>query len=161
MPAERFLDTNILLYGYDLDAPEKRHIAQSLIEQAWLQPGRTAISVQVLQEFHVNFIRKGHSAEEASALIVNFYHWPVIDNTLPLFRHGLALQSRWQLSLWDAMILAATQASGARELLSEDMNHGQDYGGVRVVNPFRYTTTQPAFTPQKGQLGYPPRESTI
>jgi hypothetical protein len=47
MPAERFLDTNILLYGYDLDAPEKRQIAQSLIEQAWLQPGRTAISVQV------------------------------------------------------------------------------------------------------------------
>jgi predicted nucleic acid-binding protein len=62
MPAERFLDTNILLYGYDLDAPEKRRVAQSLIEQAWLKPGRTAISVQVLQEFHVNFVRRGNSA---------------------------------------------------------------------------------------------------
>ena len=48
MPAERFLDTNILLYGYDLDSPEKRSIAQSLIEQAWLQPGRTAIDVALL-----------------------------------------------------------------------------------------------------------------
>lgn len=137
MPAERFLDTNILLYGYDLDAPEKRLIAQSIIENGWLQPGRTAISVQVLQEFHVNFVRKGHSASEASSLINDFCHWPVIDNTLAVFRLGLSLQSRWQLSLWNAMILAAAQASGARELLTEDLNHGQDYGGIRAVNPFR------------------------
>lgn len=137
MPVDRFLDTNILLYGYDLDAPEKRLIAQSIIEQAWLQPGRTAISVQVLQEFHVNFIRKGHPAAEASALIADFSHWPVIDNTLAVFRLGLSLKPRWQLSLWDAMILAAAHASGARELLTEDLSHGQDYGGVRVVNPFK------------------------
>ena len=51
MPAERFLDTNILLYGYDLDAPAKRAIAQTFIEEAWLRSGQTAISVQVLQEF--------------------------------------------------------------------------------------------------------------
>lgn len=136
MPAERFLDTNILLYGYDLDAPEKREVARALIEQAWVQPGRTAISVQVLQEFHVNFVRKGHSAEEADTLISDFSRWPVIDNTLAVFRLGLSLQSRWQLSLWDAMILAAARTSGARELLTEDLNHGQDYGGIRVINPF-------------------------
>ena len=136
MPVERFLDTNILIYGYDLDAPAKRAIAQSLIEDAWLQPGRTAISVQVLQEFHVNFRRQGHSAAEATALLGDFSQWPVIDNTLAVFRLGLTLQDRWQLSLWDAMILAAARTSGARELLTEDLNHGQDYGGVRVVNPF-------------------------
>lgn len=137
MPAEQFLDTNILLYGYDLDAPDKREIAQSLIEQAWLEPGRTAISVQVLQEFHVNFVRKGHSTEEASVLVADFCHWPVIDNTLAIFRAGLGVQARWGLSLWDAMIVAAAQASGALKLLTEDLNDGQDYGGVRVVNPFK------------------------
>jgi hypothetical protein len=36
----------------------------------------------------------------------------------------------------DAMIVAAAQTSGARELLTEHLNHGQDYGGVRAVNPF-------------------------
>ncbi len=137
MPAERFLDTNILLYGYDLDAPLKRAIAQSLIEQAWLQPGHVAISVQVLQEFHVNFVRSGHLPAEATALIGDFSLWPVIDNSLALLRLGLSLQARWQLSLWDAMIVAAAQTSGARELLTEDLSHGQDYGGVRAVNPFR------------------------
>jgi predicted nucleic acid-binding protein len=69
-------------------------------------------------------------------LVGDFALWPVMDNSLALFRLGLSLQSRWQLSLWDAMILAAAQASGAREPLTEDLNHGQDYSGVRVINPF-------------------------
>ena len=136
MAAERFLDTNILLYGYDLNAPEKRAVAQSLIERAWTETGRTAISVQVLQEFYVNFIRKGHPPADALALIGDFSLWPVIDNSLALFRLGISIQARWQLSLWDAMIVAAAQASGASELLTEDLNHGQDYGGVRAINPF-------------------------
>ncbi len=136
MSVERFLDTNILLYGYDLDSPVKREVARSLIEETWRTPGQTAISVQVLQEFHVNFIRCGHPTEEALALIGDFSLWPVIDNTLSLFRLGLSLQTRWQLSLWDAMILAAAQTSGAGELITEDFNHGQDYGEVRAINPF-------------------------
>jgi predicted nucleic acid-binding protein len=136
MPAERFLDTNILLYGYDTDAPAKRAGAQSLIEQAWSQPGRTAVSVQVLREFYVNFVRRGHRPEEALALIGDFSLLVAVDNSLGLFRLGIALQTRWQLSLWDAMIVAAAQTSGARELLTEDLSHGQNYGGIIVVNPF-------------------------
>ena len=136
MPAERFLDTNILLYAYDLDSPAKRSVAQALLEDAWGRPGRTAISVQVLQEFHVNFIRHGHPPKEAATLIDDFSIWPVIDNTLALFRLALSIQSRWQLSLWDAIILAAAQSSGAKELITEDLNHGQDYGGIRARNPF-------------------------
>ncbi|MEI8309159.1 MAG: PIN domain-containing protein [Verrucomicrobiota bacterium] len=136
MPAERFLDTNVLLYGYDLDAPEKREIALDLIERGWSQPGSSALSVQVLQEFVVNFIKAGHSYEEAATVAGDFSTWPVVDITLPLFRLCLAVQARWKTSLWDAMIVAAAQASGARELLTEDLNHGQDYGGVKVINPF-------------------------
>lgn len=137
MPVERFFDTNVLLYGYDLDAPAKRLIAKALIEEAWQYPGRTAISVQVLQEFQVNFVRNGHAPDEAATVIEDFTVLPVIDNTLALFRLGLSLLARWQLSLWDAMILAAAKTSGARELITEDFSHGQDYGGVRAVNPFR------------------------
>ena len=53
MSVEYCLDTNILLYGYDLDAPEKRLIAASILENAWKFPGSVAVSVQVLQEFFV------------------------------------------------------------------------------------------------------------
>ena len=136
MLANRFLDTNILLYAYDLDAPAKRAIASAILEEAWLQPSRTAVSVQVLQEFHVNFVRSGHSVSEATLIVGDFTSWMVIENSLALFQRGLWLQARWQISLWDAMILAAAESSGARELLSEDLNHGQNYGQVCVVNPF-------------------------
>lgn len=136
MPAERFLDTNIVLYGYDLESGRKREIALSLLEEGWLRPGSTAISVQVLQEFYVNFIRKGQSHADAVQIIQDLALWPVIDNTLERLGHGLAIKERFQLSLWDGMILAAAKASGANELLSEDLNHGQDYDGVTVINPF-------------------------
>jgi predicted nucleic acid-binding protein len=136
MTVKRFFDTNVLLYGYDLDAPEKRNIALGLIEQAWSELDLTAISVQVLQEFFVHFVRRGHRPDEAAALVGDFSHWPVIDNSLALFKLGVSLQARFQLSLWDAMILAAAHRSGARELLTEDFNHRQDYGGVTAVNPF-------------------------
>ncbi len=137
MPVDFFLDTNILLYGYDLDSLEKRQIAQPIIEQAWLQPGSTAISVQVLQEFFVNFIRKGQSAIEARNLIEDFSIWPVVDNSMDLFKNGLIFQDRYNLSLWDAMITAAANATAAKIILTEDLNHGQIYGNVEAVNPFR------------------------
>ncbi len=136
MPAEVFLDTNILVYAYDADAGEKRIIALGLAERGWLQLGGTAISVQVLQELHVNLVRKGRTHEEASVIIHDLSVWPVVENTLSLLHNAIALKDRWQTSLWDALILAAAQHSGADTLISEDLNHGQDYGGIRVVNPF-------------------------
>ena len=137
MPARQFFDTNILLYGYDLDAPDKRAVAMELLHRAWAKPGSVAISVQVLQEFTVNFTRKGYPDEEARLLINDFCQWPVIDNSLTLFGHGLKIREQWKLSLWDAMIIAAAHASGASELMTEDLNHGQSYGNVRAVNPFQ------------------------
>lgn len=136
MPADHFIDTNILLYAYDLDAPEKRSIAKEIVAGAFLKPLATAISVQVLQEFHVNFTRQGNSPSQAATLIEDFTNWTVVDNTLTLFGLGLSLQNRWRLSLRDSMILAAAQISGAKLLLTEDLNHNQNYGGVRAINPF-------------------------
>ena len=137
MSATRFLDTNILLYAYDLDAPAKRTVALQLVAQGWTSPGDTAISVQVLQEMHVNLRKRGILQAEATRIILDFAAWPVVDNTLDLLQAALDEQARWQISLWDALILAAARASGASELITEDLNPGQDYGGVRVTNPFR------------------------
>jgi len=136
MSVLKFLDTNILLYGYDRDAGIKREVALAQMQLGWQQIGSLAISVQVLQEFYVNFVRSQGSHPEASTIIEDLRLWPVIDNTQTLFALGLTIKERYDLSLWDAMIVAAARTSGAGELLTEDLNHGQDYGGVRVVNPF-------------------------
>jgi predicted nucleic acid-binding protein len=137
MNATRFLDTNILLYAYDQDAPAKRSAALRLVEQGWSAPGQTAISVQVLQEMHVNLEKRGIAKAEAARIIRDYAAWPVVDNSLEILLAALDEQTRWQLSLWDALILAAARASGASEIYTEDFNHGQDYGGIRAINPFR------------------------
>jgi predicted nucleic acid-binding protein len=136
MNAAKFLDTNILLYAYDLDAPAKRAVALSLVEQGWSAPGDTAISVQVLQGMHVNLGQRGVSQTEATRIVRDFADWPVVDDTLELLQVALDEQARWKISLWDSLILAAARASGASELITEDLNHGQDYGGIRALNPF-------------------------
>jgi predicted nucleic acid-binding protein len=136
MPVEIFFDTNILLYAYDTDAGEKRARALALVAEAFKQPTRYALSVQVLQEFFVNFIRKGQSDESAATLIDDFSRWHIIANTHDLFLNGLQARARWQLSLWDAMIVAAAEQAGATILYTEDLNHGQSYGNVRAINPF-------------------------
>jgi predicted nucleic acid-binding protein len=137
MSAARFLDTNILLYAYDQDAPAKREVALRLVEQGWASPETMVISVQVLQELYVNLVKRGIAHAEAAQIIRDFSQWRVLDNSLELLLSALNEQARWQFSLWDALILAAARASGANELISEDFSHGQDYDGIRAVNPFR------------------------
>jgi len=139
MPAgspRRFVDTNVLLYAYDLESPKKRVQARGIVEQGWESLGESAISVQVLQELHVNLEKRKVSRGEVHQLIYDLSLWPVVDNTLMILKMALNEQVRWQLSFWDAMILAAARSCGARELISEDFSHGQNYDGVLAVNPF-------------------------
>ena len=57
--------------------------------------------------------------------------------TPPLVKEAVATHQRYQLSYWDSLIVAAARDAGCTEIHSEDLNHGQNYGGVVVVNPFR------------------------
>ncbi len=137
MAVDRFLDTNILVYAYDRDAPAKREIAVRIVEDGWNQPGSVAISVQVLQELYVNLNRRGVPREASAAIVGDLTLWPVVENTLDLLGSAFDEQVRWKISFWDALIVAAARAAGACELVTEDLNHGQDYGGIRSTNPFR------------------------
>ena len=134
---KRFIDTNVLLYAYDLESPQKRAQAKKIVEQGWQSLGEAAISVQVLQELQVNLEKRKVPKGEVHQLIYDLSIWPVVDNTLLVFKMALNEQVHWQLSLWDAMILAAARSCGAQELVTEDFSHGQDYEGVRAFNPFR------------------------
>ena len=131
-----FVDTNILFYAHDRDSGNKYVLAKAKLEQIWngLPP---SVSVQVLQEFYVNLLRRKVSARVARETVSDYLAWQVIDNDRNLLQQGMKDQERWQLSLWDALILAAARRAGAEVIWSEDFNPGQDYGGVLVVNPLR------------------------
>lgn len=133
----RFVDTNVLIYSLDLEPslPEKTVIAQEILTGTDI-----ALSVQVLQEFYVQatHARRPDALPHdiASRLIEKWQRFRVQDNTVSVLHAALRLKERFQISFWDAAILAAAQAARCRHLLSEDLNHGQDYDGVVVVNPF-------------------------
>jgi predicted nucleic acid-binding protein len=92
------------------------------------------------QEFYVQATRPTNlgalSHRDATAFIATWLRFPVQSLTVPLIQAALAAKERWQISYWDAAIIEAARASGCHEVLSEDLSHGQDYGGVRVANPF-------------------------
>lgn len=134
----RFLDTNVLLYAVSRDPGEreKAAVARDLLRRRDL-----ALSVQVLQEFYVQATRESRPDplrhDQAVRLVESFCRYPVQELTLPIVHAALVTRDRWRLSYWDAAILEAARASGCEVVLSEDLGDGQDYGGVRVENPFR------------------------
>jgi predicted nucleic acid-binding protein len=134
----RFLDTNILLYSISRNPAEK---AKRDIAIALLDGEDIALSVQVLQEFYVQATRATRSDalphETAAGLIRTWLRFKVQETTLPVALGALDIKATHRLSYWDAAIVAAARALGCRELLSEDMSHGQEVEGVLIVNPFR------------------------
>jgi predicted nucleic acid-binding protein len=139
MMPPRFVDTNILLYSISDDPREraKRDIAVELLEQ-----DDKALSVQALQEFYVQATRAKRpnplSHEIAAGLVGTWLlRFPVQDITAAVLRGALDIRQETGLSYWDAAIISAARALGCRELLSEDMAHGREIDGVRIVNPFR------------------------
>ncbi len=143
MTTAAFIDTNVILYSVTTSGEpeeiEKKWMARSLIERK-----NFGLSVQVLQEFWVNATGKFKEPlpkDEAEETIGFLEQFPIVHNTPKLFREARRLQSRFQLSFWDANIVAAAQELKVHTLYSEDLNDGQDYDGVRVVNPFKQPRT--------------------
>ena len=134
----RFLDTNILLYSISRAPAEAPNRAIAI---ALLDADDVALSVQVLQEFYVQATRATRPDalphDIAAGLIRTWLRFKIQETTLPVMLGALDIKAAHGLSYWDAAILAAARALGCRELLSEDMSHGREVEGVRIVNPFR------------------------
>ena len=80
------------------------------------------------------------AAADAAALVETWFTFPTLELTPALFRDALDFHQRFQLSYWDAAILAAAKRMGCRTVFSEDLNDGQNYDGVTVINPFTGVT---------------------
>ena len=133
----RFVDTNILLYSISTDPAEEKKAA---IAAEVLGHADLGLSVQVLQEF---FVQATHprrpgaiSSDDALALIDTWLRYPVQETTTDLVRAAVACAKRWQISYWDAAIVEGARAVGCAQIVTEDLNHGQDFGGVTAINPF-------------------------
>ncbi|WP_370325082.1 PIN domain-containing protein [Euzebya sp.] len=133
-----FVDTNVLLYAYDIDAGHRHHRARALVGEL----GRTrrgALSVQVLQEFYVNAVRKiavPLPPDRARGRLRVLSRWRTHS---PLPHDVVAateLSEQHQISFWDAMILRSASELDCAILWSEDLNAGQRIADVEIRSPF-------------------------
>jgi predicted nucleic acid-binding protein len=141
MTAKFFVDTNILVYAASNAAADQAHrdLALELLDRSDL-----ALSAQVLAEFYSVATAKAKlnmTHDEAVVLLQSLVRIPVCPITRELVMEAIELRQRCQISYWDAAIIAAAKQMGCTAVYSEDLNPGQSYEGVVVINPFVAGTT--------------------
>jgi predicted nucleic acid-binding protein len=135
------VDTNVFIYVLDTDAPIKQAKAHKLLEDLAQANGSTVLLWQVAGEV-LNNLRKSEAAGRIPAAQVEmhfqtfFTMFPLVIPSPSVFGTYFNLRSRFSLSHWDSMLLAACKEAGVTTLYSEDMAAGMNYDGVVIVNPF-------------------------
>jgi predicted nucleic acid-binding protein len=135
---KHFLDTNVLVYANDKTDPLKQAAAIRLVADG-IRRGTAFISAQVLSEFWVTVTQKIEVPLERSIAakeIERFRALRVVGIEYDTVRAAVGFQEKHRLSYWDALILAAAAIAGCSCIYTEDMNDGQTYGKVKIVNPF-------------------------
>lgn len=138
MSSRDFFDANVLVYMYDPRDPVKQQRASDLLADA-MANDTGMLSAQVLAEFFNAVTRKlpaPLAVGEAEQAIARFAVMPVVPLDLALVQRAVSVCQRYRISYWDAQIVAAAAIAGCARIISEDLNTGQSYDGVVVVNPF-------------------------
>ena len=141
-----FVDTNALVYRYDTREPAKQSRADDWFMFVW-QSRTGRLSFQVLQELYATLTRKLRPAmtdADARQIVRSLTFWQPVAADLALLERAWLVQDRFSVSWWDALIIAAAQTCECNVLLTEDLQHGQTFGAVRVIDPF----ASPELTPE-------------
>jgi predicted nucleic acid-binding protein len=133
-----FVDTNVLVYRRDASQPTKQPLASRWLAALWTaRAGR--LSTQVLNEYYqvvTRRLRPGLSSHEAQEEIREFFAWKPVVITHLVIEQAWLVEARWGLSYWDSLIVSAAREAGCRYLLTEDLQAGQEFDGLAVINPF-------------------------
>jgi predicted nucleic acid-binding protein len=132
-----FVDTNILVYAYDVDAGEKHAKASAILSTLWTDRTGT-LSTQILHEFYVTVTRKlpkPLSRRTARDILETYGQWAVYSPVAADVVAASRLEESHRLAFWDALVVVAAQRSDAAVLLSEDLQDGRRIEGLRISNP--------------------------
>ena len=134
-----FLDTNIVVYAYDISAGKKHDVAANLMIDLW-NTGLGVISTQVLQEFFVIVTKKipnPLTIHKAKEIIKDLLTWDVVIPNGDTILSAIDITTRYKYSFWDSLIITTAIESGASVLFTEDLSDGQTIKGLKIKNPFR------------------------
>lgn len=134
-----FVDTHVLVYDQDLAETTKQPLAHRWLSHLW-QTRRGRISAQVLSEYYVTVTRQltpRRPVELARADVRDLAAWRPVPIDVAVIGRAWALEGRFALSWWDALVVSAALVADCAFLLTEDLQDGQVFDGLRVVDPFR------------------------
>ena len=132
-----FLDSNVFLYSFlNQDVAKKATAAKILAQAIW--DGNGYVSLQVAKEFCNVMLKKSRKSigEIATALAI-LRKFNMVEGSLDLVQRALEIRERCVIQFYDSLVLAAAEAGGCDVVLTEDLNDGQTYFGVKAVNPFK------------------------
>ncbi|SRR5258706_7963563 len=136
-----FVDANVLVYSRDPRDPGKQARANAWLDHLWSrQTGR--MSVQVISESYVALKRLGGNPEEVWARVAKYFAWTPLPVDEVLLQKAHGLESRYRLSWWDSLIVAAAQLQNCAVLLTEDLHDGAAFGSLVVRSPFTLAVEQ-------------------
>jgi predicted nucleic acid-binding protein len=135
MPADVFLDTNVLVYSFDADSPAKQRKAKELLAgSGWF------VSWQVIQEFSSVALHrfKVPLVPQDLSDYLTLKLWPrcrILPSEVILTK-ALAIHARYGFRYFDSLVVASAVAGGAKTIFSEDLQHGQAIDSLTIQNPF-------------------------
>ncbi len=142
--ADCFIDTNVLLYAISTEPAEA---AKTTISRQLIQTHLWAWSAQVAAEFVRSSTSpkkpKSLTWQEARQWISVWRAFPMVNVDGDLVIEAIQIAERYMISYYDSQIVAAAKRMQCSTLYTEDLNHGQDYGGVIAVNPFKSGIVNP------------------
>ena len=131
------IDTNVLVYAFAKKGASEPRRDQA---RALLASANFGTSGQILQEFFVVVTRKAGvlmPVDQASRYVERLSRLPCVPVDAHLVLSAIAISRRFKISYWDAAVIAAAEELGTLTVYTEDLNHGQKYGTVTVINPFK------------------------
>ncbi|MBI5212813.1 MAG: PIN domain-containing protein [Nitrospirae bacterium] len=134
-----FVDTNVIVYAYDIDAGSKHQIAVNIMKDLW-RSGLGMLSIQNMQEFFVivtGKIKTPIDVSTAKEIIKRLSKWDIVTNDMTTVLEAIELHERYKYSFWDSLIIAAAASGGATTILSEDLADGQRIKDITIKNPFK------------------------
>jgi predicted nucleic acid-binding protein len=138
MNGSDFLDSNVLVYAYQFDHPEKQRIAHELVRGA--AQGKAVVSTQVLAELATTLLHKFSPPVPCESVVTILDRLSPIRLIVPdaeIVRRAVEAHRSYGIRFYDGMIIAAAERAGCERVWSEDLNAGQKYFGIMVTNPFR------------------------
>ncbi|MGF7399206.1 PIN domain-containing protein [Thermoanaerobacterium thermosaccharolyticum] len=128
----------MLVYAHDISAGRKHEIAKKLLKDLW-NTRNGCLSTQVLSEFYVTITKKVKrplSPSQASQIISDLGLWKLDTPNVEDILDAIQISQRYMISFWDSLIVCSAINLDCSIIWSEDLNSGQYFDKVKVVNPF-------------------------